>query len=152
MQRTIKVLLTLNAVLLIVFLFGRNLRAQLPPQVNSDGVPFFNVNINPTNVPPMVNINPYSTIPKIEVTQMPPLAVAPSGCADRQNFQTEVGRAISGPIVVTYLNVPPQTQASFGAQRVVLSNTTQLATAIYLRAGQQLAFDSDVMYSGCRPQ
>lgn len=152
MQRSVKVLLALNATLLVAFLLTRNVRAQLPPQTNSDGVPFFNVNINPTNVPPMVNINPYGAIPRVEVAQMPPLAIAPSGCADRQNFQTEVGRVIAGPLVITYLNAPAQTQASLGTQRVTLSNTTQLATAIYLHSGQQLSFDNDVVYSGCRPQ
>src|SRR5262249_16032900 len=118
----------------------------------ADGVAFLPVNINPTTVPPMVNVNPYGAIPKVEVIQMPPLALAPSGCADRQNFQTDVGRTITGPIVVTYLTVPPQTHVTLGNQSVSLSNTTQPATAIYLRAGQQLGFDNDVMYSGCRPQ
>jgi len=152
MSKTVKVVLTLNAILLVTLLLSHNLRAQLPPQVNADGVPFFNVNINPTNVPPMVNVNPYGAVPKVEVTQMPQLAIAPAGCADRENFQTAVGRTISGPLVITYLNVPDQTETSLGGQRVALSNTTQIATALYLRSGQQLSFDKDVIYSGCRPQ
>jgi hypothetical protein len=152
MTKTLKVILTLNAVLLVAILLSKNVRAQLPPQTNPDGVPFFNVNINPTNIPPMVNIDPYGVIPKVEVSQMPPVAIVPTGCDDRQNFQTDVGKAIAGPMVVTYLNIPPQTQVTLGPQRVMLSNTNQLGTAIYLRAGQQLNFDNDVMYSGCRPQ
>src|SRR5438132_8917081 len=118
MSKTVRVLLILNAILLVTLLLTNNLRAQLPPQVNADGVPFFNVNINPTNVPPMVNVNPYGAVPKVEVAQMPPLAIAPSGCADRENFQTAVGRTISGPLVMTYLNIPDQTKTSLGEQRV----------------------------------
>ena len=155
MQRSLKVLLGLNAVLLLVLLLGRNVRAQLPSPTNPEGVPFFSVNINPTNVPPMVNINPYGAPPKVAVTEMPPLppvAIVPAGCTDRQNFQLEVARIIAGPIVLTYLNAPPDTQASLGSQRVALSTPSQLASAIYLRSGQQLSFDKDVMYSGCRPQ
>src|SRR5215831_2613929 len=152
MVKTVRALLLLNAVLLLALLLGKNVRAQLPPQTSGDGVPFLPVNINPTNVPPMVNVNPFGAVPKVEVTQMPPLALAPSGCEDRQNFQTDVARTIIGPIVVTYLNAPPQTEVTLGTQRVTLSSPTQLATAIYLRAGQQLGFDNDVIYSGCRPQ
>jgi len=155
MMKGFRVLLVLNAILLVALMLGKNLRAQLPPQTTAEGIPFFNVNINPTTTPPMVNINPFGAVPKVEVSQMPqlpPLAIVPAGCNDRQNFQTEVGRSISGPLVVTYLNIPAQTQANFGTQRVSLSNTAQLASAIYLHAGQQLNFDNDVMYSGCRPQ
>jgi hypothetical protein len=154
MQRTLKVLLTLNAVLLLVLLLGHNVRAQLPSATNPEGVPFLSVNINPTNVPPMVNINPYGAPPKVVVSEMPPLpplAILPAGCTDRQNFQLEVNRTIVGPIVLTYLNAPPQTQATLGSQHVSFANSSQLATAMYLRAGQQLVFDKDVMYSGCRP-
>ena len=152
MAKTVRALLLLNAVLLVALLLGKNVRAQLAPQTSAEGVPFLPVNINPTNIPPMVNVNPYGVVPKVEVAQMPPLALVPSGCEDRQNFQTDVARTIIGPIVVTYLNAPPQTQATLGTQRVTLANPTQLATAIYLRAGQQLGFDNDVIYSGCRPQ
>jgi hypothetical protein len=149
-------LLAINAVLLVGVLLSRNLRAQRPPQANADGVPFLAVNMNPTDVPPMVNINPNGAIPGVEVTRMPPMTIAPSGCSQQQNFLTEVGRSIAGPLVVTYLNAPSQTQVTVtntqtGNHRIVLANTTQLATAVYLRAGQQLNFDNDVIYSGCRP-
>ena len=154
MQRTIKVLLSLNAVLLVVLLLGHSVRAQQPSPTNREGVPFLGVNINPTNIPPMVNINPYGGVPKVEVTRMPPLpplSIIPSGCADRQNFQTDIGRTITGPMILTYLNMPPQTQVNLGSQRTTLS-TAQLASAIYLQQGQQMSFDKDVIYSGCRPQ
>ena len=157
MLKSLRIVLSLNAVLLVAILLGRNVGAQQPPQANSEGVPYLAVNINPTNVPPMVNINPFGGAPKVDVAHMPPLAitepvrVAPSGCSDRQSFQTEVGRTISGPMVVTYLNIPAQTQATLGNQRLALSGTAQLASAIYLRDGQQFSFDHDVIYSGCKP-
>jgi hypothetical protein len=152
MLKALRVLLILNAILMVAILLSKNLRAQIPAQTNADGIPFFNVNINPTNTPPMVNVNPFGVIPKVEVTQMPPFLIPPSGCADHQNFETSVGRSISGPLVLTYLNLPAQTQTSLGNQSVSMSNSAQLASAIYLPAGQRLSFNNDVLYSGCRPQ
>jgi hypothetical protein len=140
--------------------------AQHPAEVDSNGVAYLRVNINPTsvppmvninptNVPPMVNINPNGAIPRVDLNQMPPVHIAPAGCQSRQNFQTAVGRSILGPLVVTYLHLPPQTTVTLndgnGSHSMNLSQAGQITTAIYLRANQGLYFDSDVMYSGCRP-
>ena len=161
MIKSLKVILVLNAALLAWSLLGTTGRAQRPPQTNPDGTPFLPVNINPTDIPPMVNINPYGEPARVDVIRLPEIRlpeirVVPSGCDNRENFMTAVGRSIVGPIVVTYLNVGPQAPvtlvtAQAASQRITLSNT-QLATAIYLRPGQQMNFDADVMYSGCRPQ
>jgi hypothetical protein len=163
-QRTLKVLLTLNVVMLVWNLTS-TVNAQRPAQTSEDGVPYLKVNINPTDVPPLVNINPHQFVPKVEVTQMPAMqmpaimrvAVNPAGCNNRQNFMTGAGRTISGPMVLTYLNAPPQTQGILsnsqgGNQRLTLSTATQLGSAIYLSAGQSFTFDADVIYSGCRPE
>ena len=165
MSRLVKMLLIGNAVLLVWNLFGATGRAQLPPQTNQDGVPFFKVNINPTDIPPAVNINPdrlpppkieVSRMPDTRVVQIPDIKVIPAGCSSRQNFQTSVGRLIAGPMIVTYLNAPPQVTATLaddrnGSQSIVLQDS-RLATAIYLRAGQRLEFQNNVMYSGCQPE
>jgi len=163
MLKSLKVLLFANALLLAVLLLSHTSIAQRPPATNAEGIPFFNVNINPTDVPPMVNINPHGLTPRVDINQFPPIAIAqvppvtiiPTGCADRHNFETGVGRSISGPLVVTYLNWPAQTQATLssgnGRQRLTPEATPQLASAMYLAAGQQLEFDKDVIYSGCKP-
>jgi hypothetical protein len=168
MTKTLKGLLIVNAVILIWILFGTTGNAQLPPLTNEQGIPYFNVNINPTNVPPMVNINPNQFVPKVEitrmpdtgrveVTRMPEVVVRAAGCSRGQGFQTAIGRSISGPLVVTYLNLSQPTQVSLSgpigpAQRMTLGSATSLSTAIYLRNGQRLDFDADVMYSGCQPE
>lgn len=148
------VVLTANIVL-IVLVFIAVAHAQHPPEVDSKGVAYLRVNINPTNVPPMVNINPNGAIPRVDVNQMPPVHIVPAGCQSRQNFQTSIGRSIVGPLVVTYLHLLPQTTATLndgnGSHSMNLSQAGQITTAIYLRANQGLYFDSDVMYSGCRP-
>ena len=156
MSRTLKVLLVVNAVFVMWSVFAAPGRAQRPSPVNPDGIPFFNVNINPTDTPPMVNVNPYGNIPKVEVTRMPEIQIAPNGCEDRRNFQTGVGRSISGPLVVTFLTAPADTVVSLtgGEDRsrsFTLTNSMSLSTAIYLGSGQRLDFGSDVMYSGCQP-
>jgi hypothetical protein len=156
MSRTFKVLLIVNAVFVIWSVFATTGRAQRPAPLTPDGVPFLMVNINPTDTPPMVNVNPYGNIPKVEVTQMPEIQIAPNGCEDRRNFQTSVGRSIAGPLVVTFLNAPADTVVSLtgGEERsrsFKLTSSMSVATAIYLETGQRLDFDSDVMYSGCRP-
>ena len=129
--------------------------AQLPPAEGLDGAPFLKVNINPTNIPPQVNINPYNTTPRVAVTEMPEVRFPPSACADRRNFRTGIAQAITGPLMVTYLNTSEQNVVSIGgnqgAQRVNLSQSAQLTTAIYLEAGQTLEFESAILYSGCVP-
>ena len=87
---------------------------------------------------------------------MPEVKFTPSGCSEGRNFHTAIGTSITGPLVVTYLNTSPQNGVMLvdtrnGNQRVDLSPQTQVATAIYLEAGQALQFDSSIMYSGCRP-
>jgi hypothetical protein len=39
-----------------------------------------------------------------------------------------------------------------GNHSMNLSQAGQITTAIFLEPGQTLNFDSDVMYSGCRPE
>jgi hypothetical protein len=164
-SKSVKVLLIVNALILVWNVFGTMGHAQLPPATNAEGIPFFNVNINPTNTPPMVNINPNGAVPRVAVVDMPDLSIsqipevhlAAAGCNDRRNFQTSIGRSVAGPLVVTYLNASTPTQATLsdaqgGNHRITLAPATQLATAIYLRAGQRLDFDADVLYSGCQPQ
>ncbi len=162
MTKGLKALLVLNALLLLCIVLGVTVHAQRPAATNADGTPFLPVNINPTEVPPMVNVNPNGEPAKVDVVGMgdirlPDVKVTPSGCDSRENFHTAVGRSIAGPMVLTYLNLASQIQAtlvSSGAdnQRFTFSNAATLASAIYLRAGQQLTFDNDIMYSGCRPQ
>src|ERR1041384_2641017 len=114
MSKATKVGLVLNVLLLsVVFGFAR---AQRPPEFNDTGAAYLRVNINPTNVPPMVNINPYQTVPRVEVTAMPDVRVPPTGCARRQSYQTGIGRSISGPLMITYLHVPDQTRVSLRDQ------------------------------------
>ena len=133
-----------------VFTYG-----QRPPESGSEGVPFLKVNINPTDVPPEVNINPNRSVPRVEVARMPDVRFTPSGCADGRNFRTAVARSITGPLMVTYRNTSQQTSVTLadaqGNQRVDISPGTHIQTAIYLATGQSLQFDSNVMYSGCVP-
>ncbi len=135
--------------------FGVRVHAQRPPELDATGAAFMRVNINPTDIPPMVNINPYETVPKVEVTRLPDIRVPTSGCENRQNFQTGIGRSISGPLMITYLHLPQQTVATLadgnGSHTMNLGAAGQITTAIYLQSNQRLEFDSDIMYSGCRP-
>jgi hypothetical protein len=135
--------------------FGTLVHAQRPPELDSTGAAYLRVNINPTEIPPMVNINPYDIVPKVEVTQMPEVRVPASGCQNRQNFQTGIGRSISGPLMITYLHLPQQTTATLadaaGSHSMNLSTAGQITTGIFLQSNQRLEFDSEIMYSGCRP-
>lgn len=148
-----KMVLAANIVV-ILLLFIAVAHAQRPAELDSTGAAYLRVNINPTNVPPMVNINPNGNIPRVDLSK--DVRIAPSGCQNRQNFQTGIGRSIAGPIMVTYLHLPPQTTVTLnegsGAHSMNLSQAGQITTAIFLRAGQDLHFDTDVMYSGCRPE
>jgi hypothetical protein len=135
--------------------FGALVHAQRPAETDSAGAAYLRVNINPTEIPPMVNINPYDIVPKVEVTQMPEVRVPASGCQNRQNFQTGIGRSISGPLMITYLHLPQQTTATLadasGSHSMNLGLAGQITTAIFLQSNQKLEFDSEIMYSGCRP-
>ena len=154
MSTLMKALLALNLLIAASYLVTR-LHAQRPPELDATGAAYLRVNINPTDIPPMVNINPYDSVPRVAVTQMPEIRVPASGCQNRQNFQTGIGRSISGPLMVTYLHLPQQTTATLadaaGSHSMNLSNAGQITTAIFLQSNQRLEFDSEIMYSGCRP-
>src|SRR5262249_28901725 len=130
---------------------------QRPPELDSSGAAYLRVNINPTDLPPMVNINPYQSVPKVEVTRMPEIRVITSGCQNRQNFQTGVGRSIAGPLMITYLHLPQQqttatfADASGSGHSINLSTSGYITTGIYLQSNQRIDFSAEVMYSGCRP-
>jgi hypothetical protein len=146
----------LGATLLITgCCLGSLVHAQRPPDFDSAGSPYLSVNINPTDVPPMVNINPNGAIPRMEITRMPEIRLPVSGCQNAQNFQTGIGRSISGPLMVTYLHLPQQTTATLadgsGTHSMNLGSAGHITTAIFLQSGQRLDFDSEIMYSGCRP-
>lgn len=155
MSKVAKVGLILNTTVLLLVLIGLA-HAQRPPELDQTGAAYLRVNINPTDVPPMVNINPYQLVPKVAVTEMPQIRMTPQGCAQRQNYLTGIGRSISGPLMVTYLHLPEQTRVTLGDQggshSINLGTGGQITTAIYLQSNQRLEFDSEVMYSGCRPE
>src|SRR5436190_8133694 len=113
MSKAAKITLVVNTFALVLVLIGLA-HAQRPPETDDTGTAYLRVNINPTNVPPMVNINPYQTVPSVQVTQMPKIEVQPAGCTNRQNFQTGVGRSIAGPLIITYLHLPEQTRVTLG--------------------------------------
>ena len=142
-------------VLVLVLMFIAAGHAQRPPETDGNGTAYLPVNINPTNVPPLVNINPNQSVPKVQVTEMPEIRVAPAGCENRSNFQTGVGRSIAGPLMITYLHLPDQTRVTLGdasgGHSMNLGSAGQITTAIFLQSSQRLDFDSEIMYSGCRP-
>jgi hypothetical protein len=154
MSKAAKTVLLIN-VLLLVSIFIAVAHAQRPPETDETGAAYLRVNINPTNVPPMVNINPNQFVPRVQVTEMPEIRVAASGCENRRNFQTGIGRSIPGPLMVTYLHLPSQTTVTLGdangSHSMNLGSAGQITTAIFLQANQRLEFDSEIMYSGCRP-
>ena len=139
---------------------------QSPPPTNFEGTPFLPVNINPTNVPPMVNISPNGRtpevdirrIPAVNVSRLPEVTVTPNGCEDPVNFLTDIGSAIQGPFLVTYLNLNEGIQTSFsngsggGNVEVDLTPDAPLATGLYLGSGQVLTFSDAILYSGCNPR
>jgi hypothetical protein len=166
MSKWTNIVLVANIVI-IVLVFIAVAHAQRAPETDANGVPYLKVNINPTNIPPMVNINPTNVppvvninpngaIPRIDVSHLPEVHVAPAGCQSRNSFQTGVGQSIVGPLIVTYLHLPPQATVTLndgrGSHAVNLGQAGQITTAIFLGANQALYFDSDVMYSGCRPE
>ena len=162
MSRLVKLLLGVNAAVLAwnVLTAAGSLTgltyAQRPPEISPEGVPYFKVNINPTDTPPMVDINPNRTVPLVEVARMPEIRLPAAGCDNRQNFRTGIGRSVSGPLMVTYLNLPEKSTVTLadlnGSARLTLGPAGQLTTAIFLASGQRLEFDSDIMYSGCQPE
>jgi len=154
MSTLAKAILAVNVFIAATCLAGL-VHAQRPPELDPAGAAYMRVNINPTDIPPMVNINPYDAIPRVEVTRMPEIRVQPSGCQDRKNFQTGIGRSISGPLMLTYLHLPDQTTVTLsdaaGSHSMNLGRAGQITTAIYLQSNQTIDFDSEIMYSGCRP-
>ena len=148
--------ITANAALLVWNILGITTHAQRPPETNAEGAAYLRVNINPTPVPPVVNINPSGEAPRVEVSKMPDLRVEPSGCDNPANFDSGVGRTVSGPIKLTFLSMPQPASITFsdGGERsysVPFNPANQFGSAIQLKAGQRLDFGSDAMYSGCRP-
>lgn len=154
MSKWAKTVLALSVVLILVA-FIAIAHAQRPPELDSTGAAYLRVNINPTDIPPMVNINPNGDAPSVNVIRMPEIRIPSTGCQNEQNYQTGIGRSVSGPMMLTYLHLPPQTTVSLSegstSHSMNLGQTGQITTAIFLRAGQGLNFTSDVMYSGCRP-
>ena len=108
MSTLAKAILAVNVFIAATYLAGL-VHAQRPPELDPAGAAYMRVNINPTDIPPMVNINPFDTVPKVEITRLPEIRVQTSGCQTRQNFQTGIGRSISGPLMITYLHLPEQT-------------------------------------------
>ena len=137
--------------------------AQRPRDTDDTGAAYMRVNINPTDIPPMVNINPYQTVPRVQVTQMPAVQVTQmpeiripaTGCENRRNYQTGIGQSVSGPMMITYLHLPEQTRVtlsdSSGNHSMDLGGAGQITTAIFLQPNQRLEFTAQIMYSGCRP-
>ena len=156
MSKWAKTVLALNLVL-ILLIFIAIAHAQRPAELDSTGAAYLRVNINPTDVPPMVNINPDGAVPRVtaDVVRIPDLHITQQGCQNAQNYQTGIGRTVSGPLMVSYLHLPPQTTVTLndrnGSHGMNLSQAGQITTAIFLESGQTLSFNSDVMYSGCRP-
>ena len=154
MSTFLKGALVLNLLIAASYVVTR-VHAQRPPELDTTGAAYLRVNINPTDIPPMVNINPYETVPKVEITRLPEIRIPASGCQNRQNFQTGIGRSISGPLMITYLHLPQQTVATLtdgnDSHSMNLGAAGQITTAIYLQPNQKLDFDSEIMYSGCRP-
>ena len=155
MSKTAKLVLLANVSLLSLISIAI-VHAQRPAETDTLGAAYLRVNINPTDVPPMVNINPYQIVPRVQVTDMPEIRLTPTGCNNGRNFQTGIGRSIPGPITITYLHLPQQSTVTLddanGSHSMNLGSAGQITTAIYLQANQTLEFDSEIMYSGCRPE
>lgn len=152
MSKQVKLLLVAAAVLIVGLAY-----AQRPPDINQYGENYLRVNINPTDLPPMVNINPYNQVPRVEVTRLPEIQfkAPPSGCSDHGLFRTGIGKSVPGPLMLTYLSIPQPARMTLagpnGNQSISLNSGAQIPTAIFLQAGQRLDFDAVVFYSGCLP-
>jgi hypothetical protein len=157
MSRLLAGLVIANLVVFVWSFSEKSTFAQRPPETNAAGESYLRVNINPTPVPPMVNINPEGEVPKVEVTKMPEIPIPPPpGCDNARNYETGVSQTVSGPIRLTFLNSSQTDPITFidnanRSYRVTLHAGIPLGSGIYLRSEQKLEFDSDVMYSGCRP-
>jgi hypothetical protein len=155
MKRLLAGLVIANVCLLVLSFSERTTFAQLPPETNSIGEAYLRVNINPTTVPPMVNVNPYGQIPRVEVAKMPEIVFPVPGCDNPHNFETGVSRTISGPLRLTFLNSSQAAPITFVDSanrnyRVTLNGAIS-GSGIYLRSDQKLEFDTAMLYSGCRP-
>src|SRR5205809_6274114 len=96
MSTFVKTLFVLNLLFAASYLVTR-LHAQRPPELDATGAAYMRVNINPTDIPPMVNINPYATVPKVEIKRLPEIHVLASGCQSRPKFEAGSVRLLSGP-------------------------------------------------------
>src|SRR5215468_6231608 len=141
MTNATRVGLALNIAVLALVVIGFAY-AQRPPEYDAGGAAYLRVNINPTDIPPMVNINPNQAVPRVRVTEMPDLRIPPRGCANRQSYQTGIGRSISGPMMITYLYLPEQTRVTLdepgGSHSMNLGLAGQITTAVFLQANQRL--------------
>src|SRR5438874_12688522 len=108
MSTFLKGVLVLNLLIAASYV-GTRVHAQRPPELDTTGAAYLRVNINATDIPPMVNINPYETVLKVEITCLPEIRIPASGCQNRQIFYTGIGRSISFSLVFTYLHRPQQT-------------------------------------------
>jgi len=147
-------ILVIAGIGLAAWSFSETTFAQRPPEFTEEGVPYLRVNINPTPIPPVVNINPGGYQPAVQVTRLPEIPIPPDVCDTARNFETGIGRSVAGPISLSFLSLtqPGHVTLVDGSNRSSkIPLDAQLNSIIYLRAGQQLEFDSDAMYSGCRP-
>src|SRR5207245_10700363 len=96
MATFMKALLALNLLIAASYLVT-SLHAQRPPELDATGAAYLRVNTNPTDIPPMVNINPYETVPKIEITRLPEIQMPASGCHSGQLLETGLGRPTPVP-------------------------------------------------------
>src|SRR5437016_12918493 len=96
-----KGLLALNLLLAGTYI-GTLVHAQRPPETDATGAAYLRVTINPTDVAPGVNINPYETVPKVEVTHLPDirLQTPAAGCQSRQGSRTGVGSSLEAPLML----------------------------------------------------
>jgi hypothetical protein len=154
MSKVAKIGLSVNVLLLVLVVIVLA-HAQRPPELNEVGAAYLRVNINPTDIPPMVNINPFGTVPGVQVTSMPDLRIPATGCEKRTNYETGISRGVTGPIMITYLHLPEQTRVTLagagGSHSLNLGSAGRITTALFLQPNQRMEFDSEIMYSGCRP-
>src|SRR5262245_7008098 len=145
MSRLLTGLVIANIGLFIWNFSEKSTYAQRPPEFNAAGESYLRVNINPTPVPPLVNINPNGQVPRVEVTRMPEIVIPIPGCDNARNYETGVSRSISGPIRVTFLNTSQAAPITFvdsanRSYRVTLAGGAASGSGIYLRSDQKLEF------------
>jgi hypothetical protein len=57
--------------------------------------------------------------------------------------------------MITYLHLPTESRVTLsdasGSHSMNLGSPGSVSTAIFLQPNQRMDFDTDIMYSGCRP-